>query len=202
MNRNSAPPAWRAFPCSARPPAGSRNRATSISRYAWPRTFLMAALTISAGWKTWSSFYPNCSGVRWTWSKSRSASSVSKKRSTGIAPLPSEKPARRLEDIVENAQAAIRYTAGMDEAAFEENRLVYDAVERCLERISEAAAKLGELAPVLVPDQPWRDIRALGNRLRHDYDDISQDRLWDIVQKDLPSLSAACEDALRRLREG
>jgi uncharacterized protein with HEPN domain len=43
--------------------------------------------------------------------------------------------------------------------------------------------------------------RALGNRLRHDYDDISQDRLWDIVQTDLPSLSAACEDALRRLRE-
>jgi uncharacterized protein with HEPN domain len=116
--------------------------------------------------------------------------------------LPSEKPARRLEDIVENAQAALRYTAGMDEVAFEGNRLVYDAVERCLERISEAAAKLGELAPVLIPDQPWRDIRALGNRLRHDYDDISQDRLWDIVQTDLPTLSAACEDALRRLREG
>jgi len=116
--------------------------------------------------------------------------------------LPSEKPARRLEDIVENAQAALRYTAGMDEVAFEGNRLVYDAVERCLERISEAAAKLGELAPVLIPDQPWRDIRALGNRLRHDYDDISQDRLWDIVRNGLPSLCAACEVALRRLREG
>jgi uncharacterized protein with HEPN domain len=109
--------------------------------------------------------------------------------------LPSEKPARRLKDIVENAQAALRYTAGMDEVVFEENRLIYDAVERCLERISEAAAKLGELAPVLIPDQPWRDIRALGNRLRHDYDDISQDRLWDILQNDLPSLCAACEDA-------
>lgn len=116
--------------------------------------------------------------------------------------MPSEKPARRLEDIVENAQAALGYTAGMDEVAFKENRLVYDAVERCLERISEAAAKLGELAPVLMPDQPWRDIRALGNRLRHDYDDIGQDRLWDILQNDLPSLSAACLDALRRLRGG
>ena len=116
--------------------------------------------------------------------------------------MPSEKPARRLEDIVGNATAALRYTAGMDEVAFQRNRLVYDAVERCLERISEAAAKLGELAPVLIPDQPWRDIRALGNRLRHDYDEISQDRLWEIVQTDLPSLSAACEEALRRLREG
>lgn len=115
--------------------------------------------------------------------------------------MPSEKPARRLQDIIENAQAVLRYTAGMDEVAFEGNRLVYDAVERCLERISEAAAKLGELAPVLMPDQPWRDIRALGNRLRHDYDDISQDRLWNIVRTDLPSLCAACDEALRRLRE-
>jgi predicted nucleotidyltransferase len=48
--------------------------------------------------------------------------------------------------------------------ALGQNRLVYDAVECCLERISEAAAKLGELAPVLMPGLPWRDIRALGNR--------------------------------------
>lgn len=115
--------------------------------------------------------------------------------------MPSDKPARRLEDIVENAQAALRYTSGMDEVAFDGNRLVYDAVERCLERISEAAAKLGELAPALVPDQPWREIRALGNRLRHDYDEIRGERLWDIVRADLPPLCKACEEALRRLRE-
>lgn len=89
----------------------------------------------------------------------------------------------------------------MDAVAFEENRLVYDAVERCLERISEVAAKLGDLAPVLIPDQPWRDIRALGNRLRHDDDDISQDRLREIIKDDLSSLCAACENPLRWLRE-
>jgi uncharacterized protein with HEPN domain len=89
----------------------------------------------------------------------------------------------------------------MDAVEFKENRLVYDAVERCLERISEAAAKLGEVAPALMPDQPWQDVRALGNRLRHDYDDISPNRLWEIVQTDLPSLTNACENALRRLRE-
>jgi uncharacterized protein with HEPN domain len=116
--------------------------------------------------------------------------------------LPSEKPAQRLTDIVENALAIMRYTAGMDEAAFEQNRLVYDAVERCLERISEAATKLGDSAPILLPDQPWRAIRALGNRLRHGYDEISQDRLWEIIQSDLPSLHADCEQALRRMREG
>ena len=115
--------------------------------------------------------------------------------------MPSDKPARRLEDIVENARAILRYTAGMDLEAFEEDSKTYDAVERCLERISEGAAKLGGRASELMPDQPWQKIRSLGNRLRHEYDDISQDRLWDIVQTNIPTLCAACEDALRRLRE-
>lgn len=115
--------------------------------------------------------------------------------------MPSNKPARRLEDIIENAQAIERYVAGMDVTAFEKDQKTYDAVERCLERISEAAAKLGDLAPSLMPDQPWQEIRALGNRLRHEYDAIREDRLWDIVQTDLPPLCAACEDALRRMGE-
>jgi len=120
----------------------------------------------------------------------------------GTAPLPSEKPARRLEDIIENAQAIQEYVAGMDLEAFEEDSKTYDAVERCLERISEAAAKLGDVAPGLMPDQPWQKIRALGNRLRHEYDAIREDRLWDIVQVDLPKLCAACQEALRKLQEG
>jgi uncharacterized protein with HEPN domain len=116
--------------------------------------------------------------------------------------LPSDKPARRLEDIVENAQAIQRYIKGTDVTAFGKDQRTYDAVERCLERISEAAAKLGDLRPSLIPDQPSQEIRALGNRLRHEYDAIREDRLWDIVQIDLPRLCAACEHALRRLREG
>ena len=56
--------------------------------------------------------------------------------------MPSNRVPRRLQDIVDNTQAIFGYTKGMDLTAFEENRLVYDAVERCLERISEAAPNL------------------------------------------------------------
>ncbi len=90
----------------------------------------------------------------------------------------------------------------MDLVAFEQDRKTYDAVERCLERISEGAAKLGDIATALMPEQPRQKMRALGNRLRHEYDAIRADRIWDIVQTDLPALCSACEDALRRLREG
>ncbi len=90
----------------------------------------------------------------------------------------------------------------MDLETFEKDRKTYDAVERCLDRISEGAARLGGQASAMVPNQPWQKIRSLSNRLRHEYDAIREDRLWDIVQSDLPSLCAACQDALRKLREG
>jgi uncharacterized protein with HEPN domain len=46
------------------------------------------------------------------------------------------------------------YTAGMDVGAFLEDASAYDAVERCLERISEAAKKLGTFAEK--PGWAWR----------------------------------------------
>ncbi len=89
----------------------------------------------------------------------------------------------------------------MDQRAFEENALVSDAVERCLERLSEAVAKLGDQAALLLPTQPCHKIKAFGNILRHEYDDIIKHRLWDIVQNDIPSLVEACEAALCKLKE-
>lgn len=113
--------------------------------------------------------------------------------------LPSSKPAHRFGDILENIRAIEQYTNGMDLTGFVADSKTRDAVERCLERISEAAAKLGEEAVELAPDQPWQQIRSLGNRLRHDYDRLRPERLWEIVKGDLPSLRTAVERAIDRL---
>jgi len=68
---------------------------------------------------------------------------VSRPRSTETGPLPSEKAVRRPQDIVENSRSILTYVTGMKVADFKEDRKTYDAVERCFERICEAAAKLG-----------------------------------------------------------
>lgn len=115
--------------------------------------------------------------------------------------MPSEKPARRLRDIIENANAIARYTQGLDATDLEENAMVCDAVERCLERICEAVAKLGDQAAVLLPGQPWHKIKAFGNVLRHEYGDIVRDRLWDVVQNDVPPLVETCKATLRTMGE-
>jgi uncharacterized protein with HEPN domain len=117
--------------------------------------------------------------------------------------LPSEyDQADCLADIIENAGRIAGYVAGMDRTAFERNGLVRDAVERCLERICEAAHRLGPRADRLMPAQPWGDIRGLGNRLRHAYDRISLDVLWNTVLGPLPLLESETRQALKRLRPG
>jgi uncharacterized protein with HEPN domain len=97
-------------------------------------------------------------------------------------------PADCLADILENIARIESYVEGMDRAAFAQDGRTRDAVERCLERICEAAHRLGNRAETMMPDQPWHDIRGMGNRLRHAYDRINLDILWLTVRERLPSL--------------
>jgi len=116
--------------------------------------------------------------------------------------VPSSDPVLRFQDILFNIARIETHTVGIeDETAFEENHTVYDAVERCLERISEAAKKLDPVAESLCPGIPWREIRGLGNVLRHEYDRVETIRIWYVLQDDLPPLKAAVEFALRMLHE-
>lgn len=114
--------------------------------------------------------------------------------------MPSKRPARRFEDIVKNVRSIEDYTDDMNLSGFMVDVKTRDAVERCLERISEAVVKLGDDAAKFAPGQPWQQIRALGNRIRHEYDRLSAERIWEIVENDLPALRAACEQALENIR--
>jgi uncharacterized protein with HEPN domain len=109
-------------------------------------------------------------------------------------------PAASLADILENLERIQGYVTGLDRETFGGDTLRRDAVERCLERICEAAFRLGEQAAELAPSQPWGDIRGLGNRLRHAYDRIDLDILWNTVRDRLPSLKADAEQALMALK--
>jgi uncharacterized protein with HEPN domain len=84
--------------------------------------------------------------------------------------LPSEKPLLRLYDILENIDRIRHYTEHHAFEHFSEDPKCQDAVERCLMRISEAARKLEGIVDLIAPDQPWSDIRSVGNVLRHEYD--------------------------------
>jgi uncharacterized protein with HEPN domain len=112
----------------------------------------------------------------------------------------SHDPAVRLADILDNIGRIRSYVGTMDRTQFEHDGRTRDAVERCLERICEAAVRLGDHAGRLVPNQPWADIRGIGNRLRHAYDRLSLPVMWHAVQEELPALEADVHLALIAMR--
>ena len=89
-----------------------------------------------------------------------------------------------------------QFTAGMDFEAFRANPMAVAATERKLQIVSEAATRLGDEAQRRCPDIPWRDIRGIGNQLRHAYERLSLDTIWATVTDDLPALKAAVVRAL------
>jgi uncharacterized protein with HEPN domain len=114
--------------------------------------------------------------------------------------LPSKNPISRLEDILANIELIQEYTHDLSYDQFARDRKCQDAVERCVSRISEAASKLEGSIESIIPDQPWSQIRSVGNVLRHEYDRVNPVFIWRIVNEDLPPLKTAILSALDRLR--
>ena len=111
-------------------------------------------------------------------------------------------PEELLNDILNDIAKIQEFTEDIDQASFERDDQTAYAVKYALLRISEAAHRLGTRAAELSPEVPWRDIRGLGNRLRHAYDTIDAQLILRIVEKDLPPLKAAAQAALRKLKAG
>jgi hypothetical protein len=98
-----------------------------------------------------------------------------------------------LQDIIENIDRISGYVAGLDQAAFEADDRTVDAVERCLQRLTEAVIKIGpERMAAISPQTPVDAVLGLGNMLRHDYDQVDLSTIWRTIQGSLPALRADC----------
>jgi uncharacterized protein with HEPN domain len=116
--------------------------------------------------------------------------------------LPFRDPRKSLRDILDNIERIERFTDGMDYAAFCNSEATIFAVQYALLAITEAAHRLGDFAEAFCPGQPWRDIRGLGNRLRHGYDAIDLDLIWATVKSGLPPLKSDVLKSLCHLPPG
>jgi uncharacterized protein with HEPN domain len=114
---------------------------------------------------------------------------------------PSERALDACEDIIDNADAAQRFVAGMTFEAFVADMRTNDAVVRCLEIVSEASRRLTDEMRSRHPDVPWRDIASIGNVFRHGYHGVKLDKVWQTVHQRLDDLVAACRAELDRAPE-
>jgi len=110
--------------------------------------------------------------------------------------VPSNDPGRRLRDILANIARIRRHMSGMTSDRFLSDEKTQDAVERCLERISEAARKIGDGLDAKYPAVEFHKLRQVGSVLRHNYGEFSADLLWGSLTKRLDLLEDACRQEL------
>ncbi len=108
----------------------------------------------------------------------------------------------RVAHMLEAIAAIETYTAGLELDGYAGNRLIADAVERNLERVSEASRHVPDEVKSQFPEVPWRQVADIGNVLRHAYDGVSDRRVFLTVRSDLPALKSVLERLLSECDTG
>ena len=84
----------------------------------------------------------------------------------------------------------------MDKEIFLQTPMIQDAVIRNFEIIGEAAKCLSEQIKNENPDIQWRQIAGFRDVLIHNYLNINLNRVWGVIEKNLPILTQKIENLL------
>ncbi len=116
--------------------------------------------------------------------------------------MPSSHPAQRFAEMLENIERIKSYVRGKTVDDYHADTMVQDAVERCFERIAEAARKIGDGFDTDYPDAEFAKLRNFGSVLRHDYDRINPQLMWVFTQHRIVQLETAVQRILVELDGG
>lgn len=100
----------------------------------------------------------------------------------------SRDPCLHLDDLIEAADHAMQFGAGLQRADCQPGNMAFEAIVRQIEIIGEAAAHLPEDIRRQAPDIPWENLIGMRNRLIHGYFAVDPDIVWSVVQDKLPGL--------------
>jgi uncharacterized protein with HEPN domain len=103
-----------------------------------------------------------------------------------------------LHDILDHAEKAQQFTAGVD-FAFCANAEKTMAVVRALEVVGEAAKHVPESVRQRYSEVPWRNIVGMRDVLIHHYFGVDLEVVWKTVHRDLPALWMAVRRILADL---
>lgn len=97
-----------------------------------------------------------------------------------------------IKDCIERIES---YTSA-GKNCFLETPMIQDAVIRNFEVMGEATKRLSETLKAEHPDIAWRQIAGFRDVLIHDYLKININRIWGVIEKDLPLLKRIVEQLL------
>ncbi|MGH2614149.1 MAG: HepT-like ribonuclease domain-containing protein [Thermomicrobiales bacterium] len=103
-----------------------------------------------------------------------------------------------LDDIADACAFIAQITANATAADYDADRLLRHAVERNFEIIGEALRRLERTDPLTAARiSGYRAAGDFRNRLAHQYDDVDNAQVWEIVQDIVPVVYREAEQLLR-----
>jgi uncharacterized protein with HEPN domain len=101
-----------------------------------------------------------------------------------------------LAHILSSIQHIGEYSSAGKETFFA-TPMIQDAVVRNLEIIGEAVKHLSEPLKDRNPGIAWRRVAGMRDKMIHEYFGVNLVLVWEVVEKDLPSLQASLESIMR-----
>jgi uncharacterized protein with HEPN domain len=96
-----------------------------------------------------------------------------------------------LYDVLTAIDGIEHAIAGKTFEEFKDDWVLRHAIQRGVEIISEACRRIPEPLRQTQPDIPWREVMGIGNVLRHDYEPVSDEIIWNVARNRLSSLRQA-----------
>ena len=111
-------------------------------------------------------------------------------------PMPKRDPRQRLHDMRDAIAALERSLTEKTLDDYLGDDMLRAATERRIEIISEASRHLPEALKERHPEIPWRQVANIGNILRHGYEIVDHDIVWNAATRELAPLKIAVEAML------
>jgi uncharacterized protein with HEPN domain len=99
-------------------------------------------------------------------------------------------------DMLDAIKRIEDYLRGVSKDAFFKNLMMQDAVMHQIEIIGEASNNVSDEFQDQYPELPWMQMRAIRNKIVHDYRELNLDVIWDTAKNDLPALKTQIQKLL------
>ena len=93
-----------------------------------------------------------------------------------------------LGDVLDAIKQIEDYLQGISKDSFLQNHMMQDAVMHQIGIIGEASNSVSDEFQEQYPELPWTQMRAIRNKIVHDYREINLDVIWDTARNNLPAL--------------
>lgn len=94
----------------------------------------------------------------------------------------------RLEHILQAIERINRYTKGKTFDDFIADDMMYYAVVKNIKILGEASNMLTEEFRKAHPNTPWKQVNGMRNYIVHEYFQVDNTVVWDVIKHDLPVL--------------